>query len=314
MKYIKISVEYLDWMEKLDREARGNLFTAMLEYARDGAIQELEGDESILWPVVRSQLDRLEEQYRKVCAANAANARKKASDPKRTAPLTERTVDREMPAPVQENAVSAREKTAPVQENTVPAREEVAPIRQETASVRENAVPVTEQAAPVWQNPIPSREELFPILKDLALSSAADVPAADLEAVTKRMDRVLPLNPPEPRRPAYPPAPVAVLPFGRNEDYPVYPNKAAEWSGRFPGVDVLAELRKMQDWLLAHPDRLTARKDVIPFILRWLEKNTKQRPSGSAAASASASGSASSPKPSFDLDEIYRLMISNSGG
>lgn len=86
MKYLKIFVDFADCMEELEDAERGRLFTAMLRYARDGELPVLSGNERFLWSTARLQLDRMAEQYQKVCAANSSNARKRYNGPKAPAP------------------------------------------------------------------------------------------------------------------------------------------------------------------------------------------------------------------------------------
>lgn len=81
---MKIFVDLLEDLEVLDDEERGRLFTAMLRYTRDREAPALTGNERFLWSAVRRQLDRMEEQYQRVCAANAANARKKGREEERS--------------------------------------------------------------------------------------------------------------------------------------------------------------------------------------------------------------------------------------
>lgn len=55
---------YYDWVEQtaaLTDAERGRLFIAILEYARTGIVPEMEGRESILFPVFRTMLDRDDE-------------------------------------------------------------------------------------------------------------------------------------------------------------------------------------------------------------------------------------------------------------
>lgn len=55
---------YYDWIEQtaaLSDAERGRLFIAILKYARTGITPELEGAESILFPVFRTMLDRDDE-------------------------------------------------------------------------------------------------------------------------------------------------------------------------------------------------------------------------------------------------------------
>ena len=79
MKYLKIFVEFEEYIQILDDGEKGRLFAAMLAYARDGQEPELPGNERFLWPVARQQLKNAAAQYQKVCAANSANARRRAA-------------------------------------------------------------------------------------------------------------------------------------------------------------------------------------------------------------------------------------------
>ena len=79
VKYLKIFVEFEEYIQALDDGEKGRLFAAMLAYARDGQEPELPGNERFLWPVARQQLKNAAAQYQKVCAANSANARRRAA-------------------------------------------------------------------------------------------------------------------------------------------------------------------------------------------------------------------------------------------
>ena len=81
VKYLKIFVEFEEYIQVLDDGEKGRLFAAMLAYARDGQEPELSGNERFLWPVARQQLKNAAAQYQKVCAANSANARRRAGVP-----------------------------------------------------------------------------------------------------------------------------------------------------------------------------------------------------------------------------------------
>lgn len=58
LTYIKLFVDYLDAVEVLGDAERGRLFTALLQYARTGATPDLPGNERILFPMMRAQIDR----------------------------------------------------------------------------------------------------------------------------------------------------------------------------------------------------------------------------------------------------------------
>lgn len=73
LTYIKIFVDCLDAVTPLDDGERGRLFTALLQYARTGEITGLQGNERILFPMLRAQLDRDAAAYESVCEANRMN-------------------------------------------------------------------------------------------------------------------------------------------------------------------------------------------------------------------------------------------------
>lgn len=216
MQYLKIFVEFADWMEKLSREERGDLFMAMLRYVRDGEEPALTGNAEVLWPVARTQLDRTREQYEKTCAVNAANARKKSGS------------------------------------------RAAAPGEKDAAPVGEEPAPAGESAAPAEEEPAPAGGEMLPIAWE-------EGPAGRQEWI--------------------PPAVVAVLPLSGGGQFPVYARKVEEWRRKYPGVDVSGELVKMGDWLRLHPERQRRSGEMVPFILRWLEKKGKGREKGGGSAS-----------------------------
>ena len=76
LTYIKIFMDSLDAIEPLDDGERGRLFTALLRYARTGEITALQGNERILFPILRAQLDRDAASYETVCKANRINGAK----------------------------------------------------------------------------------------------------------------------------------------------------------------------------------------------------------------------------------------------
>lgn len=56
--YIKIFVDWLDAIEPLGDAERGRLFTSLLEYARTGAVPQLNGNERFIFPMMRAQVAR----------------------------------------------------------------------------------------------------------------------------------------------------------------------------------------------------------------------------------------------------------------
>lgn len=81
MKYLKIFVDFADCLEDLEEAEQGRLLMGMLRYAHDGRLPELRGNERFLWKTAQQQIDRMREQYEKLCASNAANSRKRFRPP-----------------------------------------------------------------------------------------------------------------------------------------------------------------------------------------------------------------------------------------
>ncbi len=262
VKYLKIFVEFEEYIQALDDGEKGRLFAAMLAYARDGQEPELPGNERFLWPVARQQLKNAAAQYQKVCAANSANARRRAAGVTPYATLAKGDSD----------CLEPQADGAGVPPQSRPAR----PLQGLGQSEESQQVP-----------------------GDLA-SEAAE--AVALEDRSARLGGLEPLGG----------RAICALPLGDGVDYPIFDWKAAEWARQFPGADVPAQLAKMRAWLLAHPERRKRKQEIIPFVLRWLEKAQKaQRPPVCPAAPAASMAGAE--PPSFNLEAIRQLMLENSG-
>ena len=72
---------------------------------------------------------------------------------------------------------------------------------------------------------------------------------------------------PEPEEPA-----VISLPLNDKTWYPITQKQVDEWSGLYPAVDVMQELRKMLGWLDASPSNRKTRRGIKSFVNRWLSK------------------------------------------
>ena len=267
VKYLKIFVEFEEYIQVLDDGEKGRLFAAMLAYARDGQEPELPGNERFLWPVARQQLKNAAAQYQKVCAANSANARRRGGVPPQSRPTR----------PLQGLGQSEESQQVPGDLAGVP--------------------PVSRPTRPLQG--LDQSEESQQVPGDLA-SEAAE--AVALEDRSGRLGELEPLGG----------RAICALPLGGGVDYPIFDWKAAEWARQFPGADVPAQLAKMRAWLLAHPERRKRKQEIIPFVLRWLEKAQKaQRPPVCPAAPAASMARAE--PPSFNLEAIRQLMLENSG-
>ena len=271
VKYLKIFVEFEEYIQVLDDGEKGRLFAAMLAYARDGQEPELPGNERFLWPVARQQLKNAAAQYQKVCAANSANARRRGGVPPVSRP------------------------TRPLQ--GLGQSEESQQVPGDLASEEEGEVPHVPPCPPGELG----GEGSFSV-QGPQLSEEATAEAVALEDRSGRLGGLEPLGG----------RAICALPLGGGVDYPIFDWKAAEWARQFPGADVPAQLAKMRVWLLAHPERRKRKQEIIPFVLRWLEKaqKAKRPPVRPAAPAASMAGA---EPPSFNLEAIRQLMLENSG-
>lgn len=73
MKYLKVFTDFADAIKELNDAERGRLFMAMLEYARSDVEPVFRGNEKILWPVAKGNIDNQKEAYSHICAVNKQN-------------------------------------------------------------------------------------------------------------------------------------------------------------------------------------------------------------------------------------------------
>lgn len=207
--------------------------------------------------------------------------------------------------PVKEAAAVPGPSSAPVKE-AVPSPAPVsipacAPVGlPSSGTVREKAAPAREKPDPVMPETLPVRTGSEGVSGGMSSIGFGDI----LKSINGRTPPALAtaMANAKPRAP-YPPPPMEVLPLKNGEDYFIYAGKAEEWARQFPNANISGELRKMRDWLTAHPERAMVKKDIVPFILRWLEKANKTR-----------SKPAAQKPTSYDLDEIKQFIFENSMG
>ena len=92
--YIKVFIDLLDSIEPLDDAEKGRLFTALLNYAKDGKTPELPGNERFLFPMIKAQLDRDAASYEVRCETNRANG-SLGGRPRKGSSETEKSQDKE---------------------------------------------------------------------------------------------------------------------------------------------------------------------------------------------------------------------------
>ena len=199
MKYFCAYHSYLDAMRRLGDAERGRLFTALLEYSKTGAAQDLRGNEGFVFDVLKCNIDLDKEKYAKRCQTNRENGRRNA-----TATAAERgrslptASDRYRTLP---NATE-RERTVPLAtdgERTVPLATDGGQEKEEEKE-KENIppgggiapAPAREAAAPAAAEELPSvREpETASVIADYAnrVNPAASPRClAELEAFARAM-------------------------------------------------------------------------------------------------------------------------------
>ena len=66
--------------------------------------------------------------------------------------------------------------------------------------------------------------------------------------------------------------PLITLPLNDGTSFPVGQSSVDHWTALYPGVDVVQELRKMQGWCEANPERRKTSHGISRFITNWLAK------------------------------------------
>lgn len=76
MAYVCLYHSYLNTLEPLPEDAQARLLMAMLRYSALGRVPRLTGEAKVLWPMIRSQIDRDMQKYREKCETNRINGAK----------------------------------------------------------------------------------------------------------------------------------------------------------------------------------------------------------------------------------------------
>lgn len=67
--------------------------------------------------------------------------------------------------------------------------------------------------------------------------------------------------------------PVVVLPLNDGTEYSVSQEQCQKWTGLYPAVDVIQQLRNMKGWLEANPRRRKTKAGISRFVNSWLAKD-----------------------------------------
>jgi hypothetical protein len=81
-EYICLYFSYLDYIQPLTDEERGRLLTALLTYGATGDEPDMAGNERMVFPAIRSQIDRDTEKYKNRCERNTENAMNRWKGPR----------------------------------------------------------------------------------------------------------------------------------------------------------------------------------------------------------------------------------------
>ena len=57
MKYLKVFTKFIDVLKTLSDSENGRLFLALLDYAENGTIPTLKGNERYVWPIFKESID-----------------------------------------------------------------------------------------------------------------------------------------------------------------------------------------------------------------------------------------------------------------
>lgn len=77
----------------------------------------------------------------------------------------------------------------------------------------------------------------------------------------------LQVSPPEPEEP-----PVISFILNDKSRYPIRQAQVDEWSGLYPAVDIMQELRKMAGWLDENPSKRKTKRGILRFVNGWLAR------------------------------------------
>lgn len=65
---------------------------------------------------------------------------------------------------------------------------------------------------------------------------------------------------------------VISLPLNDKSLYPITQKQVDDWSGLYPAVDVVQELRNMAGWLDANPSKRKTKRGILRFVNGWLSR------------------------------------------
>lgn len=122
------------------------------------------------------------------------------------------------------------------------------------------------------------KSDMGDVNSDMAMSAATDMqcntnrlPSNNNSRDSLQADNYDCSEPSEIEAPSQSPA-VFQLPLNDSSNYEITEEQIKTWSGLYPAVDVMQELRNMYGWLDGNPSRRKTRNGVKRFINSWLSR------------------------------------------
>lgn len=116
---------------------------------------------------------------------------------------------------------------------------------------------------------------------------------------------------------AEPVQPVLSITLNDGTDYPISEEDIQLWSGLYPAVDVLQELRNMVGWSNGNPSKRKTKRGVRAFICRWLaseqDKGGKQYHATSKQQKLNAQYQTHDQIDEMGVDDIQRMLARRAG-
>lgn len=101
--------------------------------------------------------------------------------------------------------------------------------------------------------------------------------------------------------------PVATLPLNDGTEFPVTEDMVSEFSGLYPAVDVMQELRNMRGWLINNPKNRKTGAGIRRFINSWLSRE-QDKPRTARPAKASVPYGATGELGEAEMEAIRRVL------
>lgn len=108
MEYLKIWTNFVECMEPLNDSEKGRLFVAMLEYASEGKLPELKGNERFTWPTAKQSIDRARAESDKQTVNGSKGGRPK-KNPENQTVISETQQNPQKPNETQQNPTKPTE-------------------------------------------------------------------------------------------------------------------------------------------------------------------------------------------------------------